>query len=62
MTMNILSLFSGLFGEKISRDFAMASQVARGNYFHNHSRYNQRKHRQADRNTIFANRRIARGF
>lgn len=62
MTINLMSLFSGLFGEKINRDFAVAQQVAHGGHFYNYSHSNQRKRRQEARRTVFANRRIARGF
>lgn len=57
-----LAALIGSFEYKINRAFMRAQQMPHASIFHNYSRPNQRRARNKARRTVFANRRIARGF
>ncbi|MDD5353354.1 MAG: hypothetical protein PHS93_09360 [Candidatus Omnitrophica bacterium] len=63
---NLLALFiaaiGGAFDKKTNMAFLRAQQMPHACIFHNYSRPNQRRHRKQMRRSVFANRRIARGF
>ncbi len=63
---NLLALsmaaIGGAFDKTINRAFMRAQQMPHASTFHNYSRPNQRRHRNQMRRSVFANRRIARGF
>jgi len=57
-----MAMMAGAFNYKANRALMRAQQMPHASIFHNYSRPNQRRHRNQMRRSVFANRRIARGF
>jgi len=61
-SVGLLGLIMGMFGEKINRDFALAQNMPHSSTFYRCSQPNQRRLRNRARRSIFASKKVKRGF